>query len=334
MRTSKLAVLSASILLATVVTACSDDESSSPTPAPAPTTTTPPTATTPPNPPPPPTAKDLVDTAAGAGSFKTLVAAVQAAGLEQTLRSPGPFTVFAPTDDSFAKVPTFLTDKLLTPPYKTELGLILKHHVLKGSVKAADVLGKTSDPATVLGSKLAVDGNGGKVTVNGANVTTADVAASNGIIHVIDAVLLPSIADTAIGYDDGTTTFKTLVAALTAGELAETLGKPGSYTVFAPTDAAFAKIPKATLDSLLLPANKAQLQTILKYHVIAGNPVYAKDVAPGTATTLSGPITISVAGGAVELDAGGGKAKVVLTDLPASNGVTHVIDTVILPGGG
>lgn len=221
---------------------------------------------------------------------------------------------------------------LVTPPYKAELGLILKHHVLSGNVKAADVLGKTSTPTTVLGSKLSVDGANGKVTVNGsANVTKADVPATNGTIHVIDSVLLPSIADTAVGYNDGTTTFKTLVAALTAGELAETLGKPGSYTVFAPTDAAFAKIPKETLDSLLLPANKAQLQTILKYHVVSGNPVYAKDVAPGSVTTLSGPVTISVTGTTVELDAGGGKAKVILTDLPASNGVTHVIDTVILP---
>ena len=276
--------------------------------------------------------KDVVDTAIGAKSFTTLVAAVQAAGLEATLRGPGPFTVFAPTDEAFAAVPKFLTDKLLTAPYKSELGLILKYHVVAGSVKAADILGKTSNPATVLGAKLAIDGNGGKVVINGGvNVTTPDVLASNGVVHIVSGVLLPTIADTAIGYDDGTTTFKTLVAALTAGELAATLGGPGPFTVFAPTDAAFAKIPKATLDSLLLPANKAQLQTILKYHVVSGAPVYAKDVAPGPVTTLSGAVTISVTGSDVELDAGGGKAKIILTDLPASNGVTHVIDTVLLP---
>jgi len=279
-----------------------------------------------------PAPKDIVDTAVAAKSFATLVAAVQAAGLEATLRGPGPLTVFAPTDDAFAKVPKFLTDKLLTAPYKTELGLILKYHVVSGSVKAADILGKTSTPATVLGAKLSIDGSGGKVVINsGVNVTTPDIQASNGIVHIVDGVLLPTIADTAVGYDDGTTTFKTLVAALTAGELAATLGGPGPFTVFAPTDAAFAKIPKATLDSLLLPANKAQLQTILKYHVIAGNPVYAKDVAAGTVTTLSGAVNVTVSGGNVELDAGGAKAKILLTDLPASNGVTHVIDTVILP---
>jgi uncharacterized surface protein with fasciclin (FAS1) repeats len=301
-------------MLSTTVVGCSDDETVTPT-------TNPGTSR-----------KDIVDTAAADASFTTLVTAVGAAGLESTLRGSGPFTVFAPTNDAFAKLPTFLTDKLLTAPYKTELGLILRYHVLAGSVKAADVLGKQSTVPTVLGAKVAIDGAGGKVVINGsATVITADLQASNGVVHVIGDVLLPTIADTAVGYDDGTTTFKTLVAALTAGELAETLGGPGPFTVFAPTDAAFAKIPKSTLDALLLPENKAQLQTILKYHVVAGTPVYARDVAAGSLTTLSGAVTITVSGSDVQLDAGGGKAKVVLTDLPASNGVTHVIDAVILP---
>lgn len=281
------------------------------------------------------TLKDIVDTAVGAGGFTTLVSAVQGAGLEATLRGPGPFTVFAPNDAAFAKVPSFLLSKLVTAPYKGELGLILKYHVLSGSVKAADVLGKTSSPDTVLGAKLSVNGADNKVVINGStNVIAADVLASNGVIHAIDSVLLPTIADTAIGYDDGTTTFKTLVAALTAGELAATLGGPGPFTVFAPTDAAFAKIPKATLDNLLLPANKAQLQAVLKYHVISGAPVYAKDVMAGSVTTLSGPVNVTVTGADVEIAVGAGaKSKVILTDLPASNGVVHVIDTVILPPG-
>ncbi len=279
-----------------------------------------------------PALKDIVDTAVDAKSFTTLVAAVQAAGLEATLRGTGPFTVFAPTDTAFAKVPTFLTDKLLTPPYKTELGLVLKYHVLPGAIAASDILGKTSTPETVLGAKLAVDGSGGKVVLNGAvNVVTADVKASNGIVHIVDGVLLPTITDTAVGYDDGTTTFKTLVAALTAGELAATLSGPGPFTVFAPTDAAFAKIPKATLDSLLLPENKAQLQKILKYHVIASGAVYEKDITAGSVTSLSGPLNLTISGSDVTVDAGGAKAKIILTDLPASNGVVHVIDTVILP---
>src|SRR5688500_1766923 len=99
--------------------------------------------------------QDLVDTAVAAKSFDTLVAAVRAAGLEATFRGPGPFTLFAPTDEAFAKVPKFLTDKLLTAPYKAELGLILKYHAISGSVRAADVLGKTSSPQTLTGAKLA-----------------------------------------------------------------------------------------------------------------------------------------------------------------------------------
>jgi len=323
--------IASAVLLATIISGCDSDDSAAsaaPAPTPAPDSGLPADAGV-------DSAvalKDVVDTAVGAKSFTTLVAAVQAAGLEATLRGPGPFTVFAPTDDAFAQVPKFLTDKLLTAPYKSELGLILKYHVIAGSVPAADILNKTSNPTTVLGAKLAIDGSGGKVVINGGvNVATPDVKATNGIIHVVSGVLLPTIADTAIGYDDGTNTFKTLVAALTAGELAATLGGPGPFTVFAPTDAAFAKIPKATLDDLLLPANKAQLQAILKSHVVSGT-VYAKDVAAGQVTTLGGPVNITIAGSDVQLDIGGGtKAKVILTDLPASNGVTHVIDTVILP---
>ncbi|CAN5922671.1 hypothetical protein BH11MYX4_BH11MYX4_04040 [soil metagenome] len=327
-----IATLASAVLLATVVAGCDSDDSTaaaSPTPTPTPDSGTPADAGV-------DSAvalKDIVDTAVGAKSFNTLVAAVQAAGLEATLRGTGPFTVFAPTDDAFAQVPKFLTDKLLTTPYKSELGLILKYHVIAGSVPAADVLDKTSNPATVLGAKLAIDGSGGKVVINGGvNVTTPDVKATNGIIHIVSGVLLPTIADTAIGYDDGTNTFKTLVAALTAGELAATLGGPGPFTVFAPTDAAFAKIPKATIDSLLVPANKAQLQAILKSHVRSGAPVYAKDVTAGALTTLGDPLNVTISGTDVQLDIGGGtKAKVILTDLPASNGVTHVIDTVLLP---
>jgi len=325
-----IGVIVSAVLLATNIAACdSDDTTASATPTPTPDSGTPADAGV-------DSAvalKDIVDTAVGAKSFGTLVAAVQAAGLEATLRGTGPFTVFAPTDDAFAQVPKFLTDKLLTAPYKSELGLILKYHVIAGSVPAADILNKTSTPTTVLGAKLAIDGSGGKVVINGGvNVTTPDVKATNGIIHVVSGVLLPTIADTAIGYEDGTTTFKTLVAALTAGELAATLAGPGPFTVFAPTDAAFAKIPKATLDDLLLPANKPQLQAILKAHVVSGPPVYAKDVTAGTVTTLGGPVNVTITGSDVQLDIGGGtKAKIILTDLPASNGVTHVIDTVILP---
>ncbi len=133
---------------------------------------------------------DIVDTAVAAGSFNTLVAAVQAAGLEETLRSEGPFTVFAPTDDAFAALPAGTIDTLLKPENKDQLVAILTYHVVAGKTKSKDLAGKTLDVATVNGAEVSVDGTDG-VKVGGANVVTADIWTSNGVIHVIDAVLLP-----------------------------------------------------------------------------------------------------------------------------------------------
>ena len=133
---------------------------------------------------------DIVDTAVAAGSFKTLVAAATAAGLVDTLKGAGPFTVFAPSDDAFAKLPAGAVDDLVKPENKDKLTQILLLHVLSGKVMAADVAGKTMSPASVQGEALNVDGTDG-VTINGARVTTADIACSNGVIHVIDSVILP-----------------------------------------------------------------------------------------------------------------------------------------------
>ena len=134
---------------------------------------------------------DIVDVAAANGDFTTLVAAVQAAGLEETLRGDGPFTVFAPTDAAFAALPAGTVESLLLPENKDALVSILTYHVLLGSVKAADVLGAKTDVATVNGKNLTVDGTRGGVLVNNARVEIANVSASNGVIHVIDKVLLP-----------------------------------------------------------------------------------------------------------------------------------------------
>ena len=133
---------------------------------------------------------DIVDTAVANGSFTTLVAAVQTAGLEDTLRGDGPFTVFAPTDDAFAALPAGTVESLLLPENKDQLTAILTYHVLAGKTKSGDIAGKTLEVATVNGANISVDGTDG-VKINGANVVATDVKASNGIIHVIDAVLLP-----------------------------------------------------------------------------------------------------------------------------------------------
>lgn len=133
--------------------------------------------------------KTIVGVAAGAGQFNTLVAAVKAAGLVDTLNGAGPFTVFAPTDEAFAKLPAGTVETLLKPENKEKLIAILTYHVLAGKVMAADV--KTMAAKTVNGKEASIKVDGGKVTIGTANVVKTDIAASNGVIHVIDAVLIP-----------------------------------------------------------------------------------------------------------------------------------------------
>ena len=132
---------------------------------------------------------DIVATAVGAGSFSTLVAAVKAAGLVETLQGPGPFTVFAPTDDAFAKLPAGTVETLLKPENKDKLVGVLTYHVVAGKVMAADVV-KLTEAGTVQGQKVRIDASNG-VKVDGANVVTTDIECDNGVIHVIDAVILP-----------------------------------------------------------------------------------------------------------------------------------------------
>ncbi len=136
------------------------------------------------------TQKDIVDTAVDAGQFKTLVAAVQAAGLVDTLKGDGPYTVFAPTDEAFAKLPEGTVENLLKPENKDQLIAVLTYHVVPGKVMSSDIAGKKIEAATVQGSELTIDAMKG-VRVDNAKVIAADIEASNGVIHVIDTVVLP-----------------------------------------------------------------------------------------------------------------------------------------------
>jgi uncharacterized surface protein with fasciclin (FAS1) repeats len=263
--------------------------------------------------------KDIVETAIEAGSFKTLVTAVQAAGLVETLRSPGPFTVLAPTDEAFAKLPATTLSQLLEQPDR--LAAILKYHVLTGRVMAEDVASLTS-ARTVLGQSVRIDTSCG-VKFNDAKVLTADIGTSNGVIHVIDTVLIPQsdIIETARSAGS----FHTLLAALEAADLTDALRADGPFTVFAPTDEAFAKLPEGTIEGLL--KDKEKLQAILTYHVVPGK-VLAKDVTKlASAETLQGQKVRIGQRGAVTVD----NARVLTTDVAATNGVIHVIDTVLLP---
>jgi len=316
------------VLLALTIVLAACAPAAAPAPAPAPTqapTKVEPTAV-------PEMKKDIVDTAVAAGSFKTLATALQAAGLVDALKGAGPFTVFAPTDEAFAKLPAGTLDALLKDP--KALGEVLKYHVVSGAVKAADVV-KLSEAKSLQGEPIAIKVDGGKVMVNGANVVTTDIETSNGIIHVIDAVILPpsmakaedkmeakDIVDTAVAAGS----FKTLAAALQAAGLVEALKGEGPFTVFAPTDEAFAALPAGTVEGLL--KDPKALAEILKYHVVAGK-VLAADAAKLTeAETLQGaPIAISVKDGKVMIN----DAEVVTADVMAKNGVIHVINKVILP---
>lgn len=269
---------------------------------------------------------DIVDTAVAAGSFNTLAAALTAADLIDALKGDGPFTVFAPTDAAFAALPKGTVETLLKPENKDQLIAILTYHVVAGKVDAKSVM-KMTAAETLNGQRVDITVKGGEVMIDNATVRTADVAASNGIIHVIDQVILPT-ADAIPTVAGNAGTFQTLLAAVKTAGLADVLSGPGPFTVLAPTDEAFAALPDGTVAELLRPENRTKLQTILKYHVIAGRVFSDAVVKLKTAPTLAGAdIKVSVTHGAVKVN----DANVVATDIDAANGVIHVIDAVLLP---
>lgn len=266
--------------------------------------------------------KDIVDTAAGSKDCTTLVAAVKAAGLVDALKGKGPFTVFAPTDAAFKALPAGTVEALLKPENKGKLTNILTYHVISGNVMAADV--KTMKATTLFGQEASIEVKNGKVTIDGANVVTTDIKCSNGVIHVIDKVILPkTIVEVAAGNDS----FSTLVTAVKAAGLVDTLNG-GPFTVFAPTNEAFAKLPKGTVEELLKPENIEKLKAVLTYHVVSGTVTSADVVKLKSAKTVNGKeLKITVKDGTVMVD----NAKVTTVDIPCLNGVIHVIDSVVIP---
>ena len=271
-------------------------------------------------------AKDIVATAIEAGSFKTLAAALQAAGLVQTLQGKGPFTVFAPSDEAFAKLPAGTIETLLKPENKQTLIAVLTYHVIPGKVIASDVV-KLNAAATVNGQRVEVKVNDGKVQINQAQVVATDIVCSNGVIHVIDQVILPS-TDNIPATAEKARTFKTLLAAAKAAGLVDVLSGDQPLTVFAPTDDAFSKLPSGTVENLLKSENKAKLATILKFHVVPGR-VFSNDVlSRRELKTVQGGVLIAAENnGAATING----SRLIATDIDASNGVIHVIDTVLLP---
>ncbi len=274
---------------------------------------------------------DIVQTGINNGNFQTLVAALTAADLVTALKGPGPFTVFAPNDAAFSKLPAGIVADLVKPENKQTLSRILQYHVTTGNLTATiiNALNLPVNVTMLAGGSVTVSKNGGDVMVNNAVVIAPDVFATNGIIHVLDSVLLPplDIVETAIVNGN----FRTLFAALRAADLVATLKSPGPFTVFAPTDAAFSKLAAGTVEDLLKPENKEKLSNILKYHVI-GRRVTSSDInmltLPAKVEMLGGgTVTVTKDGNSIKIN----DATVTTADVSNINGIIHIIDTILIP---
>lgn len=305
------------------------------------------------------------DTAATAASnnplLSTLVTAVVEADLVDTLNSDGPFTIFAPTNDAFAAIPGDILSAVLAD--KDLLTSVLTYHVVGGQSTAAEALGSAGTLTTVEGGEITFGTDG--TTVNGANVLCSDVPVANGTVHIVDQVLLPQVAldaiasmtaqpanlgatgsacsavpadgegsfagmadDTAATAASNNPVLSTLVSAVVAADLVDTLNSDGPFTIFAPTNDAFAALPPADLEAVL--ADKDLLTSILTFHVVAGEKMSSEDLlAAGTVTTVNGAeLTFSADGDAVSIN---GAASTVCQNVPTANATVHIIDAVLLP---
>jgi transforming growth factor-beta-induced protein len=341
--------------------------------------------------------RNIVENAVNSADHTTLVAAVQAAGLVETLQGEGPFTVFAPTNDAFAALPAGTVETLLMPENLAQLQKVLTCHVV-GAEAFSDAIGQMirDDGGshvidTLGGCRITAAMDGDAITLtdeNGtlARVTIADVDQSNGVIHVIDAVLTPAadaaaaddmaddamatdmamaddaMADDAMAADaDGnpmvggapmlaernivenavnSADHTTLVAAVQAAGLVETLQGEGPFTVFAPTNDAFAALPAGTVETLLMPENLAQLQKVLTAHVVPGlwdaaaiRAAANRDGMVNLQTVSGDALTAQIkpSGNVYVFDESGNVRAVTVADVRQSNGVIHVVDGVLLP---
>ena len=269
----------------------------------------------------------IVDIVVNSEVHNTLETAVIAAGLADDLSGEGPFTVFAPTDAAFDALPAGTLDALLADP-TGDLAQILLYHAVSGVALSTD-LSDGQMIATLQGQDVTVTINANGVFINDAQVIVADIIADNGVVHVIDAVLLPqaqptnTILDIVVNSESHTT----LEAAVLEAGLEGALAGPGPLTVFAPTDAAFAALPAGTLDALLADPTGALTQVLL-YHVV-GASALSTDLSDGQmiATIQGQDVTVTITGGNVFIN----DAQVIVADIIADNGVVHVIDAVLVP---
>ena len=272
--------------------------------------------------------KDIIDTAIAAGSFKTLAVALKAADLAGALKGKGPFTVFAPTDSAFAKLPKGTVETLLKPENKSKLQSLLQYHVVQGNIGLSQALA-AKNAKTLQGEPVQIDFKSGKINISGATLVSADIKASNGIIHVIDSVIFPPEPKnniTNVAKKAGK--FNTLLAAVDAAGLSKVLAGNDNLTVFAPTDAAFKALPEGTVESLLKPENRNKLKNILTLHVVPGKISAGNALNAKSAKALSGEkLNFAIDNGVFNVNG----SKIVVTDIKCDNGMIHVIDSVLLP---
>ena len=274
----------------------------------------------------------IVDVARATPVLSTLVTAIETAGLGSTLSGDGPFTVFAPTNAAFDNLPDGVLDDLLANP--SILEQVLQYHVLNGKVMSGDVT-TGSVPTLLSGASIDVVVDGNQITLNGlSNVVGADVDASNGVVHLIDEVLIPPTIelpkDNIVEIAQATPSLSSLVAALTRfPDLVTALSSDGTYTVFAPDNDAFTAILAAIGQTSLDDVPDGVLRTILEYHVISSGVIMSGDLSDGqTAEAFSGEeITVSIDGSDVFISG----AKVATPDVEASNGVVHLMEDVMVP---
>ena len=274
--------------------------------------------------------KDIVETASADDQFSILVSAIGKAGLASTLQGAGPFTVFAPTNDAFNALFAQLGVSGIDDLSADVLKPILLNHVISGNVKSADIA--TGYALTVNNSgpgqnfvKVFIN-KSSTVMVDGSTVTTADVMTSNGTIHVIDKVILPS---SVVGHAINNPDFSILVEAVVKAGLVNALSSEGPFTVFAPTNQAFTNLFNTLGVSGIADLTADQLTPILLYHVVSGN-VVASQVTSGNVPTLKegSSISIEASGMGVKIN---GNSSVIATDVQGTNGVIHAIDAVLLP---
>lgn len=285
--------------------------------------------------------KNIAELAQDTENLSTLVAALDRAGLTSTFTGTENYTVFAPTNAAFSK---FLSDNgfanLEAVPVAT-LKQVLLYHVVNAKVESKDLTdgsyAETLAKATAdtdHGLNLFIRTTGG-VKINGASVTTADVQASNGVVHIVDQVIFP--LPTVVNHALLNPNFTTLVAALTRPDLGVDyvglLSGTGKFTVFAPTNAAFAALLAELGASSLNDIPAGTLNAVLQYHVVSGANVRAADITEGLEPTTyqGGKFKISLVGGAKITDGAGRVSNIVVTDVQGDNGVIHAIDKVLLP---